>query len=280
MLPIYENQSANLEIIYKKPEHESPHLHKSLEMVYVTSGSLEIGIGQNLFHMEKGDFAAVFPGLVHHYQVFNPSDNRAVYILVDPSLSGIYIDTLQSLSPENPVIKRKLLHPDVEFCIGNLIQNTYDSLVTDETISLSNDTVPSINMMNQAFVQIIMTRCFPLYKMVDRSIFDSDDLVFRSISYISAHYTEDISLTSMAKDLYVSPYTLSRLFSNTFHRNFNSYINEIRLEQATKILEYTDQTITEACMNSGFESQRTFNRVFKEKYHMSPREFRDSFKIS
>ena len=37
---------------------------------------------------------------------------------------------------------------------------------------------------------------------------------------------------------------------------------------------YTNQTITDVYMNAGFESQRTFNRVFLEEYHMSPREYR------
>ncbi|MBR1742310.1 MAG: AraC family transcriptional regulator, partial [Lachnospiraceae bacterium] len=39
-------------------------------------------------------------------------------------------------------------------------------------------------------------------------------------------------------------------------------------------LNYTTLPITEIWLEAGFESQRTFNRVFKEKYHMSPREYR------
>ena len=80
----------------------------------------------------------------------------------------------------------------------------------------------------------------------------------------------------MATDLGFSPYTLSRVFSGTFHKNFNQYLNEVRLEYACSLLLYTDQTITDVFMNAGFESQRTFNRVFSEKFHMSPREYRNS----
>lgn len=50
--------------------------------------------------------------------------------------------------------------------------------------------------------------------------------------------------------------------------NFNQYLNEIRLEYACTLLLYTNQTITDIYMNAGFESQRTFNRVFLEEYHM------------
>ncbi|MCR5101536.1 MAG: AraC family transcriptional regulator [Butyrivibrio sp.] len=273
MRPVYEEISANLEIFYKTSTHVSPHLHKALEMVYVTAGTLEVGIGQNLYHMNKGDFATIFPGLIHHYQVFDSNPCRAVYILVDPALCGIYSDTIQNLCPETPVIEAKKLHPDVEYSVASLLQNFAKDHSSDSAF-ISNQTKPESNMLNQAFVQIIMSRCFPLYNMVDRSNFSSDDIIFRTVSYISAHYIEDISLTSVAKALYISPYTLSRVFSGTFHTNFNSYLNEIRLEQAVKILQYTDDSITDAYLNAGFESQRTFNRVFKERYHISPREFR------
>ena len=84
----------------------------------------------------------------------------------------------------------------------------------------------------------------------------------------------------MAADLGFSPYTLSRVFSGTFHKNFNQYLNEVRLEYACSLLLYTNQTITDVFMNAGFESQRTFNRVFNEQFHMSPREYRNANRIS
>ena len=43
----------------------------------------------------------------------------------------------------------------------------------------------------------------------------------------------------MAKDLGVSKYVLSRLFSKIFHRNFNQYLNDARLNYACHRLENT-----------------------------------------
>lgn len=78
----------------------------------------------------------------------------------------------------------------------------------------------------------------------------------------------------MAKDLGVSKYVLSRVFSKTFHRNFNQYLNDARLGYAKQRLENISDPITTICLNSGFDSQRTFNRVFKEKYRLSPSDYR------
>ena len=79
----------------------------------------------------------------------------------------------------------------------------------------------------------------------------------------------------MADDLGVSKYVLSRLFAKTFHCNFVSYVNGVRLNYAISMLDNTSETITNICYDCGFESQRTFNRVFKERYRITPREYRN-----
>ena len=90
-------------------------------------------------------------------------------------------------------------------------------------------------------------------------------------------FKEDINLDTMAKELCVSKYVLSRIFSSTFHTNFNQYLNEQRLNYAVSMLEYTDWSITDICLESGFQSQRTFNRAFQEKYKKTPREYKNEF---
>lgn len=58
--------------------------------------------------------------------------------------------------------------------------------------------------------------------------------------------------------------------------NFNQYVNKVRLKYATGLLINTDDSVTEVYLDAGFDSQRTFNRVFRESFHMSPREYRKS----
>ena len=76
-----------------------------LEFIYITEGTLELGMGQELFHMEEGDFAVIFPDVIHHYQVFSQGENKAVYLWAKPALAGQFADVIQSSCPQNPVIK-------------------------------------------------------------------------------------------------------------------------------------------------------------------------------
>lgn len=67
----------------------------------------------------------------------------------------------------------------------------------------------------------------------------------------------------MAYELCVSKYVLSRMFAKTFHCNFSKYVNGVRLNYAVAALENTMDSITNICLDCGFESQRTFNHVLR-----------------
>ena len=79
MFPVYEQKKENVHILQKTSRHAPPHLHNSVEFIYVISGSMEIGMGQELFHMDEGDFAVIFPDVIHHYQVFEKGKNKSIY---------------------------------------------------------------------------------------------------------------------------------------------------------------------------------------------------------
>lgn len=107
MFPVYEQKKENVHILQKTSRHAPPHLHNSVEFIYVISGSMEIGMGQELFHMDEGDFAVIFPDVIHHYQVFEKGKNKSIYVWALPVITSNYMDTLQNLCPVDPVIKRQ-----------------------------------------------------------------------------------------------------------------------------------------------------------------------------
>ena len=262
MLPLYEQSTEKLQIRHRRATHLPPHLHKGIECVLVTEGSLAIGVGLELYEMKEGDFAIVFPELIHHYQVFSENKCRAIYLYADPGLITSFLSTMQQQCPKCPVIPKKNVDQDITYALQSLLRQRYGK--TDL-------------ILQQSFVQIILARSFPHFELVEKSVIARDDVVYQTVAYIAANFREPLSLTQMAADLGYSPYTLSRVFSGTFHKNFNQYLNEVRVEYAASLLLYTNQTITDICMNAGFESQRTFNRVFSNEFHMTPRAYRKEY---
>lgn len=257
MLLVYENKNEGISAEWKKTVHFPPHLHEAIEVVYVTDGNIELGVGQELYHMDEGDFGIVFPNVIHHYQVFGKKENRVIYLYIEPSLFPAYQKELQTYSPKNPVIKKENVHADVVNAI--------------KFLAGINECNP---MLVQAYVQMILAHVFSEMPMIDKNAIGSDDLIYNAVEYVAKNFRNEMSLEKMAYELCVNKYVLSRMFAKTFHCNFNKYVNGIRLSYATAALENTQDSITNICLDCGFESQRTFNRVFKERYKITPREYR------
>ena len=260
MVPIYDGKKEKLFMIHKFSQHFPPHLHESPEFVYVTSGTLELGINDQLFHMEKGDFAIVFPNMIHHYQLFSPCTNSALYFYPTLEMTGQFSSDLQKYRPIDPVIHQNEMHLDVSNAISNLREE--------------EDLNPVIE---QAYIQIILARCLPMLELTERKIEDGD-VIYQMVSYVAAHFKENLSLEELSKNIGISRFALSRIFSSVFHTNFNQYLNEQRLNYVCPMLEYSEIPITDICLEAGFQSQRTFNRVFQDVYRMTPREYRNRYK--
>lgn len=257
MYPTYETRNKEIAYEYKDSVHVPPHLHEAIEIVYVTKGSVELGVGKELHHLDEGDFGIVFPNVIHHYQVFSVGENKAIYLFIEPSLFTGFLDDLRLFCPENPVIKKSKFQHDIVSAIKMLTKIENDNFI-----------------MSHAYAQMILAYVFTTVKLVEKDSVKEDNLIYNAVSYVAKNFRECISLEKMALDLGVSKYVLSRMFSKTFHCNFCKYVNQIRLNYAVSYLENSNITITELCLECGFESQRTFNRVFKEEYKMTPREYR------
>ena len=286
MRPIYESMPYDLEIYYRSSGHFIPHMHELVEVIYILYGTLEIGQDDHLYHMEKGDLAVIFPGKIHHAQCFDREGlSASMYLLASTSLTGDYAQRLSTLQPENPVIPAGRVHEDAIYALRRLYR---DYGIEDRGLRSSELLFPAPNLragapaqeddtgriVQQSLLQLLLSRALPQMKLAERPDIHEADLEYQIVSYMAEHYREPMTLGSLAQALYVSPYRLSRTFSSTFHTNFNSFLNDMRLDDVCGMLRYSDKSITEIMMDAGFESQRTFNRVFQEKMHMSPREYR------
>ena len=281
MIPIFRADSANLQITKVKTGHFPPHIHQSLECIYVLKGSLELGIRTDFYHMEAGDFCLVFPGLIHHFQVFDKSGTESVHLLAALSELDQYEAVLTEQIPEDPVITKDMVHPDILYALKALMKNAGSALKqkSADPYRRAPAMPPAFSeganaVLNHAFFQIILTRSLQKLNLKERPDLSAYSLVDRVVAYCAGHFREEITLNSLARALGVSPFSLSRIFSAAFHANFNQFINEMRLSYASFQLRHSNAPITEIFLDAGFQSQATFNRVFQEHVHMTPSAYR------
>jgi len=94
-------------------------------------------------------------------------------------------------------------------------------------------------------------------------------------AFIDQHYQRPIELAELADLTSLTPSAFSRYFRKMTRMTFTEYVNQYRVKQAKKLL-LRDQSITEVCFASGFESLSYFNRVFRKVTGSNPLQFKKS----
>ena len=92
------------------------------------------------------------------------------------------------------------------------------------------------------------------------------------------HLDQNLTLSSFADYVYLSPRVISQVINQFYGKNFSDYINEHRLEYAKKLLtNYTNaqKNISEIIDESGFSSKTRFYSFFKKHTKLSPKVFRE-----
>ena len=87
---------------------------------------------------------------------------------------------------------------------------------------------------------------------------------------VSSTYTVE----DLAKDLYISRVQLYRKVKAIFGISVSEHIINIRLEKSKELLLNTNQNISEIAYSVGFSSPNYFSTSFKNKYGVSPKEYK------
>ena len=91
---------------------------------------------------------------------------------------------------------------------------------------------------------------------------------------------EDISLSRLSEYLNVRVHQLSELLNERFGKNFNTFVNEFRINEARRMLiEEPDRSVLSVGFAAGFNSKSAFHRAFQNQTGVTPRQYRENYAI-
>jgi AraC-like DNA-binding protein len=143
-------------------------------------------------------------------------------------------------------------------------KNGFDSVI--ELISILHDLSVSRNM-----------------RTLTSGSFTNDIVNFKSrriekaFEYMRANYNKEISLEDISKIINMAEVSFSRFIKKRTGKTFIDSLNDIRLGHATRLLIDTTFTISEVSFKCGYNNLSYFNRVFKKKHKVTPKEFRENY---
>ena len=126
------------------------------------------------------------------------------------------------------------------------------------------------------YLHEIMTYFNDQFEMIMRAIGNSsresvlDDILY----YIGHNYQESIKLETLATLFGYNSSYLGKLFKDKIGQSFNSYLDQVRIENAVKLLEDTDLRIYEISSRVGYKNVDYFQQKFKKIKGVNPTDYR------
>lgn len=107
----------------------------------------------------------------------------------------------------------------------------------------------------------------------------SEDVIANAKQYLAEHFREDIDRDDVAAVCFISPNYLSKKFRDETGMNLREYINQLRINEAKRLLLSTNMTISEIAGELGYDNSSYFSTVFKKMCGISPVKWREAAEV-
>ena len=246
------------------------HIHNHLEILYVRRGVQPIKVENKEYEIKAGDAAVIFPNTAHSYwrDVNIPKKNdgaESVCILCNSDVfNGLFFD-FEKYRPKEPVIEHAGEDEVVAIAASRIRMKKYnvDSLDTDY-----DDTD------NIGWTILLLSHLLKKMSFEKNSADYYDNISLQIMRYINENFKEAITLDDLAERFYLNKNYVSRILSEKLKINLRRYINTKRSEYAAGLLRSSGKKMQFISDDSGFDSVRNFNRIFKECYGVTPSQYR------
>lgn len=226
--------------------------HSFLEIYWVEKGKAALTVSGDRRVLTQGQMA-----IVDRYENHScETDAHSQVFIV--SLGAHYVRFFRSEYP-NQRLPRWLTDAEFNHGLYEEIKSHFDC----------HQTIPElkrIGLVCQWLSKII--EHYGLTSKTEDSDTDSD-FVSQIVQYIYEHYSERITLETLAGIFHLSPTALSKKLSERLGTDFRVFVNDIRVQKAAQMLDDPTnghKTISEIAMTCGFGSMSTFYRSYKRNF--------------
>ena len=256
--------------------HFPLHRHNYIEVLYVCEGSLTNIIDGKKVAVNKGEL--LFLNQFTKHEILPAGENDiAINFMVLPE----FFDVAYSMAGNNNVLADFLvnvLRQDEErgeylylkvsevLQIQNLLENIIYSLVTGRGEQ---------NRINQTTMGLIFLYLIDSVQFVEMRVPNQYEnmISMTTLDYIEQKY-RTATLTELCEILHLPMHVLSKMIKKTTGFNFKELLQRKRLSKAAELMCDTDLPVSDIIAAVGYENNSYFHRVFKERYHTTPRAFR------
>lgn len=229
------------------------HFHSQIELCFVDDGQMEITVNNQHKLLKKGEMSVALSYDAHIYTTVGASRSS---ILVIPSfLCTEFLTAVEQKRLTTPFI--------CDPCVVSRIKDCANEIKDGK----SNE------IKVRGYIYVILGMILDSISLKESNAPIDNELSSKLLFYIHENYKNNISIASLSTEFGYRANYISRYFKECFGIGISRYINMLRLRNTMLLLEKKKYSNAYCATEGGFNSVRTFYRVFQDEFHCSPRDY-------
>ncbi|OPY93129.1 MAG: HTH-type transcriptional activator RhaR [Syntrophaceae bacterium PtaU1.Bin231] len=260
------------------------HKHKFIEIVYIISGQAVHVVGDHRSGASKGDLFIINYETPHAF--YGDKDFKEEFISYDlmftpdffnlSMIDGANFESLgssylfNSLFPEN-----QRFGPDLQLTGSSY--NVFGDIFKKIYLEYKGREKGYIDIIRAYVIELIIKMFRKMDTSAQQSIsYRQARVVDSALSYLRENFNTHVTMKDLANRTFLSKDYFGRMFRETTGLPVSALLQQIRIEQACKLLCSTDRKITQVAEDCGFGDMKSFYNCFKKTMGVTPGEYRNA----
>lgn len=271
-------QEHHILFLRSSREELPEHTHSYFEIIYVLSGTCDHSVNGNMETLQAGDLC-ILPPSAQHMQV-KDSHSITAKILVQPSyFVRVCPGLLQTVNSLGTFLTNCIYSQTNEQYL--LIHTGHDIYVRSKILEIGQEALKDdaySDIITSGLFMSLLSRLGRDYEITLKAVPPRN--AFHEILTILQNEYDTITLESLAKRLHYSVPYCSKYIKKLFGCTFSHLLHQIRFQKAVEYLKKSTLTVNQISKKLGYENPENFMRAFKNQYHLTPTQYRESYKQS
>lgn len=285
MKPFYTKATtdydSSITIRYDERSNFYPHwhYHDEYELVFVHKSSGIRYVGDSINPFQPGDFVLIGSGLPHIWLNDISPGNReeavAAATVIHFQRKFVHSDFFDLLLMKEIKKLFQKSHQGIRFLKLKGIEETLKKI---EEAHSAKKVIVVLDLLHK-LSRVRHTELLGSKNFKTTAVGLQNDKMGNIHNYIVQNFRNKISLETLASMAHMTPQAFCKYFKSKSRKPVFAYINDLRIGYCCKMLIETDLNIDQVALGSGYNNTTFFNRKFKEKMKMTPKEYRKQFKF-
>ncbi|WP_313263871.1 AraC family transcriptional regulator [Sphingobacterium sp.] len=283
MRPIYAKALSNLGNRIFEIRHENCpnflseyHFHSECQLTYIIRSNGQRYIGDQLEDFESDELTFIGPGLPHvwHPEDTVPSEGHSaasITLIFDPEGLQSFCPLLFEISQLNDFLEKSrqgmLFYGETKNKLKKILQKMVSAPDIQKTVYLFKSLAI---LLHSEEYRILSDKLY-----IDGLPLKDGEIIFSIYNYVFENFNDEISLDEAAKLANLTKPSFCRFFKARTRKTFSKFVNEVRINEACRLLARDENPITHIAYACGFNSLPNFNKFFKAIKGITPSDYKN-----